>query len=69
MKNNNKVKKMLGDSKSKLENKISKITNTEIIDTAFSHTLNKHLKEEKKNNKILPKDVFENKKKNNCKCK
>lgn len=52
---------MLGGDKSVLESKISKITNTEIIDEAFSHTLKKHLKQEKKNNKLLPKDIFEGK--------
>ena len=43
-----KVKKMLGEGKTDLESKLNKIVNTEVIDTAFSHTLQKHLKQEKK---------------------
>ena len=64
-----KVKKMLGDKPTDLENKLNKIVNTEIVDTAFSHTLQKHLKQENKKQYITPKDVFVNQKKNKCKCK
>jgi len=59
-----KVKKMLGESKTDLESKLNKIVNTEIIDTTFSHTLQKHMKQEKSKDKVLPKDVFEG-----CGCK
>jgi hypothetical protein len=61
-----KVKKMLGEGKTDLESKLNKIVNTEIIDTTFSHTLQKHLKQEKTKDKVLPKDVFEGKGK--CPC-
>ena len=62
-----KVKKMLGEGKTDLESKLNKIVNTEVIDTSFSHTLQKHLKQEKTKTKITPNEVFE--KKNKCKCK
>jgi hypothetical protein len=55
----NKVKKMLGESKTELQQKLNKIVNQEVIDTQFSHTLQHHLKQEKKKEKIYPKDVFE----------
>ena len=64
-----KVKKMLGEGKTDLENKLNKIVNKEIVDTAFSHTLQKHLKQENKKQYITPKDVFVNQKKNKCNCK
>jgi hypothetical protein len=62
-----KVKKMLNEGKTDLESKLNKIVNTEYIDTAFSHTLQKHIKNEKTKTKITPNEVFE--KKNKCKCK
>jgi uncharacterized membrane protein YheB (UPF0754 family) len=62
-----KVKKMLSDKPTDLESKLNKIVNTEVIDTAFSHTLQKHLKQQETKTKITPNEVFE--KKNKCKCK
>jgi hypothetical protein len=62
----NKVKKMLGESKTDLQQKLNKIVNQEVIDTTFSHTLSKHLKQEKKQDKMVPSEVFEGKGK--CPC-
>lgn len=63
-----KVKKMLGYEKTDLESKLNKIVNTEVIDTALSHTLQKHMKVESKKQYITPNDVFDFAESKKCPC-